>query len=88
MNGSTHPDYTDYFETMPSNKLALALWLESDRMRSLAITAENLKNQQEAVKQEKRLSFDNQPYNTAIIDKLAGAGVRKFSELAFADRVV
>ncbi len=69
MNGSTHPDYTDYFETMPSNKLGLALWLESDRMRSLAITAENLKNQQEAVKQEKRLSFDNQPYNTAIIEK-------------------
>jgi zinc protease len=68
MNGSTHPDYTDYFETMPSNKLGLALWLESDRMRSLAITAENLKNQQEAVKQEKRLSFDNQPYQTAIIE--------------------
>jgi zinc protease len=69
MNGSTHPDYTDYFETMPSNKLALALWLESDRMRSLAITADNLKNQQEAVKQERRLSFDNQAYNTAIVDK-------------------
>lgn len=68
LNGSTHPDYTDYFETMPSNKLGLALWLESDRMRSLAITPENLKNQQEAVKQEKRLSFDNQAYNTAIID--------------------
>jgi predicted Zn-dependent peptidase len=68
MNGSTHPDYTDYFETMPSNKLSLALWLESDRMRSLAITAENLKNQQEAVKQERRLSFDNQPYATAIVD--------------------
>ena len=69
MDGSTHPDYTDYFETMPSNKLALALWLESDRMRDLAITPENLKNQQEAVKQEKRLRFDNQPYNTAVIDK-------------------
>jgi zinc protease len=69
MNGSTHPDYTDYFETMPSNKLALALWLESDRMRSLAITAENLKDQQEAVKQERRLRFDNEPYNTAIIEK-------------------
>jgi zinc protease len=68
MNGSTHPDYTDYFETLPSNKLGLALWLESDRMRSLAITAENLKNQQEAVKQERRLRFDNQPYNTAIIE--------------------
>jgi zinc protease len=69
MNGSTHPDYTDYFETMPSNKLGLALWLESDRMRSLSITAENLKDQQEAVKQERRLRFDNEAYNTAIIEK-------------------
>ena len=68
MNGSTHPDYTDYFEVLPSNKLATALWLESDRMRSLAITDENLKNQKEAVKQERRLSFDNQPYATAIVD--------------------
>ncbi len=68
-NGSTHPDYTDYFETLPSNKLAVGLWLESDRMRSLAITAENLTNQKEAVKQERRLSFDNRPYATAIVDK-------------------
>src|SRR5262249_52052800 len=45
LNGSTHPDYTDYFEVLPSNKLATALWLESDRMRSLAINDENLKNQ-------------------------------------------
>jgi predicted Zn-dependent peptidase len=68
MNGSTHPDFTDYFEVLPSNKLATALWLESDRMRSLAITEENLKNQKEAVKQERRLSFDNRPYATAIVD--------------------
>ncbi len=68
-NGSTHPDYTDYYETLPSNKLAVALWLESDRMRSLAINAENLTNQKEAVKQERRLSFDNQPYATATVDK-------------------
>jgi predicted Zn-dependent peptidase len=68
MNGSTHPDFTDYFETLPSNKLATALWLESDRMRSLSINEENLKNQKEAVKQERRLSFDNQPYATAIVD--------------------
>src|SRR5450432_3330667 len=68
LNGSTHPDYTDYFEILPSNKLATALWLESDRMRSLAINEENLKNQKEAVKQERRLSFDNQPYATAIVD--------------------
>ena len=69
MNGSTHPDYTDYFETLPSNKLASALFLESDRMRSLDITAENLQNQKEAVKQERRLRFDNQPYSTAIVDR-------------------
>ncbi|MBL8209872.1 MAG: insulinase family protein [Bryobacterales bacterium] len=68
LNGSTHPDYTDYYETLPSNKLAVALWLESDRMRSLAITEENLANQKEAVKQERRLNFDNQPYVTAIVD--------------------
>jgi predicted Zn-dependent peptidase len=67
-NGSTHPDFTDYYEVLPSNKLATALWLDSDRMRSLAITDENLKNQKEAVKQERRLSFDNQPYATAEID--------------------
>jgi len=68
LNGSTHPDYTNYFEVLPSNKLAVALWLESDRMRSLAITDENLTNQKEAVKQERRLSFDNRPYSTAIVD--------------------
>ena len=68
LNGSTHPDFTDYFEVLPANKLATALWLESDRMRSLNITDENLKNQKEAVKQERRLSFDNQPYSTAIVD--------------------
>ena len=68
MNGSTHADYTDYYETLPSNKLGTALWLESDRMRSLAITEANLANQKEAVKQERRLNFDNQPYATAIVD--------------------
>jgi zinc protease len=68
LNGSTHPDYTNYYEVLPSNKLAVALWLESDRMRSLAITDENLTNQKEAVKQERRLSFDNRPYSTAIVD--------------------
>src|SRR5947208_1679796 len=68
LNGSTHPDFTDYYEVLPSNKLATALWLESDRMRSLSINKENLDNQKEAVKQERRLSFDNQPYATAIVD--------------------
>jgi zinc protease len=69
LNGSTHPDYTDYFEVLPSNKLALGLWLEADRMRALAINEANLDNQKEAVKQERRLSFDNQPYATAVVDR-------------------
>jgi zinc protease len=69
LNGSTHPDYTDYFEVLPSNKLAVGLWLEADRMRALAINQQNLDNQKEAVKQERRLSFDNQPYATAIVDR-------------------
>ncbi|HVG18777.1 MAG TPA: pitrilysin family protein [Blastocatellia bacterium] len=67
MQGSTHSDYTNYYEFLPSNRLELALWLESDRMRSLKITPENLKNQQEAVKEEKRLNYDNQPYWPALL---------------------
>ncbi len=70
LNGSTQPDKTDYFEALPSNRLNLALWLEADRMRSLAVTAENLRNQQEAVKEERRLRFDNQPYFAAFVDSL------------------
>ncbi|MFL6375607.1 MAG: M16 family metallopeptidase, partial [Pyrinomonadaceae bacterium] len=48
--------------TLPANQLPLGLWLESDRMRSLAVTQENLDNQRDAVKEEKRLRYDNQPY--------------------------
>ncbi len=70
LNGSTRADVTNYYEWLPSNRLNLALWLEADRMRSLAITPENLKNQQEAVKEERRLRFDNQPYTGALVDKL------------------
>jgi zinc protease len=62
MNGTTSSERTNYFETLPENQLPLALWLESDRMRSLSVTQENLDNQREAVKEEKRLRYDNQPY--------------------------
>jgi predicted Zn-dependent peptidase len=62
MNGTTSSERTNYFETLPANQLPLALWLESDRMRSLAVTQDNLDNQREAVKEEKRLRYDNQPY--------------------------
>ncbi len=62
LNGSTRFDYTNYFETMPSNALELALWLEADRMRSLKVTPENLKNQQNVVSEEVRVNVLNQPY--------------------------
>ena len=62
MNGTTSSERTNYFETLPANQLPLALWLEADRMRSLRVTQENLDNQREAVKEEKRLRYDNQPY--------------------------
>src|SRR6186713_305990 len=60
MNGTTSSERTNYFETLPADQLPLALWLESDRMRSLAVTQENLDNQRQAVKEEKRLRYDNQ----------------------------
>jgi predicted Zn-dependent peptidase len=62
MNGTTNEDRTNYFEALPSNQLELALFLEADRMRSLAITKENLDNQRNAVQEERRLGVDNQPY--------------------------
>ena len=65
MNGFTRAEDTTYVETVPAEKLPTILWLEADRMRSLAVTAENLKNQQDVVKEEKRLNFDNRAYSNA-----------------------
>ena len=62
LNGSTRFDHTNYFEVMPSNALELAMWLEADRMRSLKITPETLKNQQDVVSEEVRVNVLNQPY--------------------------
>jgi predicted Zn-dependent peptidase len=65
MNGTTNADRTNYFETLPANQLELALFLEADRMRSLAITQENLDNQRKAVQEERRQNMDNRPYGRA-----------------------
>ncbi len=67
LNASTHADFTDYFEKVPSSKIELALYLEADRMRSLKVSKENFKNQLETVKEEKRLRIDNQPYMPAAL---------------------
>ncbi len=62
LNGHTDFDYTNYYETLPSNRVEMGLWLESDRMRSLDVSEENLKNQQNVVSEEIRVNVLNQPY--------------------------
>ena len=73
MNGTTNKDRTMYYESLPANQLDLALFLEADRMRSLAITKANLDNQRSAVQEERRLGVDNQPYGKTFekLDDLA-----------------
>jgi predicted Zn-dependent peptidase len=61
-NGSTHLDYTNYYEALPSHALERGLFLEADRMRSPRITAENLKNQIDVVSEEIRVNVLNRPY--------------------------
>ncbi len=62
LNGSTHYDVTNYFESVPSNALERVLWLEADRMRALKVDDENLRNQRDVVKEEVRVNVLNQPY--------------------------
>ncbi|MFW5920375.1 MAG: M16 family metallopeptidase [Polyangiales bacterium] len=76
VNGTTNSDRTNYFETLPSNELELGLWLEADRMRSLAVTAENFENQRQTVKEERRQRYDNRPYMQSMI---------RINELAYGD---
>lgn len=76
LNGTTSADRTNYFEVLPSSELPLALWLEADRMRALAVTAENFENQRAVVKEEYRMRYENAPYMT---------GMMRLGELVFAE---
>ena len=73
VNATTWFDRTNYFETVPTGALDLALWLEADRMATLpvALTQENLDNQRDVVKEEKRQRYDNVPYGDVIEHLLA-----------------
>ena len=62
LNGSTHLDYTNYYEILPSGALELALFLEADRMRSVRLNQENLDNQVAVVQEEIRVNVLNRPY--------------------------
>jgi zinc protease len=73
LNGSTSQDRTNYWETVPSNYLELALWMEADRMGFLlpVMTQKRLDNQRSVVKNERRQSYDNRPYGLAYETILA-----------------
>ncbi len=75
LNGSTWFDRTNYYETLPANRLDLALWLESDRMGFFlsSITQEKLDNQRDVVKNERLQAYENRPYGLAIETVLANA---------------
>ncbi len=62
LNGSTGPDWTNYYETLPSSALELGLYLEADRMRALRLTEENLANQIAVVQEEIRVNVLNRPF--------------------------
>ncbi|MDJ1493814.1 pitrilysin family protein [Cytophagaceae bacterium DM2B3-1] len=64
LNGTTNRDRTNYFETLPSNKLETALWLEADRMGFLldAVTQKKFEIQRATVKNERGQNYDNRPY--------------------------
>jgi zinc protease len=79
VNGTTDFDRTNYFETLPSNRLELALWLESDRMGYLLdkLDVAELTNQQDVVRNERRQSVENEPYGMAeeaVVHALYPAG--------------
>jgi predicted Zn-dependent peptidase len=76
LNGTTNADRTNYFEVLPSSELALAMWLEADRMRALAVNADNFENQRAVVKEEYRMRYENAPYMT---------GLMRLGELVFAE---
>jgi zinc protease len=67
INGTTDYDRTNYFQTVPTNQLELALWLEADRMGYLLDVVDQaaLSNQQDVVRNERRQSVENQPYGLA-----------------------
>lgn len=72
MNGFTERDRTVYYETLPSNYLEMALWLESDRMGFLldSLTSKKFENQRDAVKNEKSQNFENSPYGLAFVEEI------------------
>ena len=87
LNGTTSVDRTNYFETLPANALEVGIFLEADRMRSLAITAENFENQRQTVMEERRQSYENRPYALSFLrrDELAFRGYFPYEHSTIGD---
>ena len=77
-NGSTRPDFTNYIETAPVSAIDSILWLEADRMKTLAFSAASLKNQQDVVKEEIRVNVKNQPYGGFMWIDISQHGFQKW----------
>ena len=78
-NASTHEDFTFYYETLPSNALPIALWLDADRLSALSITEESFRNQVAVVEEEKRLRVDNEPYAPLLYVDIASRTFRNWA---------
>jgi len=65
-NANTWYDRTFYYEIVPSNQLAMTLWLESERMLHAKVETKGIETQRQVVKEERRLRVDNQPYGRII----------------------
>jgi zinc protease len=88
LNASITEDRTNYFQSLPPERMNLALWLEADRMRSLQITEEAMKREVEVVKEERRLTFDNAPYGGTQLQAYYYAPYDSASCFAYAHSVI
>lgn len=73
LNANTNGDRTYYYEVLPSNQLALGLWLESERMLHARVDQKGIDTQREVVKEERSQRYDNQPYGTILPEVLSRA---------------
>lgn len=86
-NATTSEDRTNYFEQLPAHALELGVWLEADRMRALAITAEAFENQRLTVMEERRQSYENRPYMQSFLrrDEILYDGYFPYSHSTIGD---
>jgi zinc protease len=86
-NATTSEDRTNYYETLPASSIELGLFLEADRMRALAITAEAFENQRLTVMEERRQSYENRPYMLSVLerDRLFYAGYYPYEHSTIGD---